>query len=210
MKKPEYYAGKREDILEVLPDGLDRVLDIGCGAGILGSDIKAKTGGKAEITGVEIEEEIAKKAKAKIDRVLVGDIEKLELPFEKEYFDCVIYGDILEHLRDPWALLLKNTPFLKKSGFVIISVPNISHYRIIKMLFRKEWNYDERGILDREHLRFFTLKSAKDMLERANLDIVKIKHNISASKVKKFLNVIFFGALLDYITEQYIIVAKRR
>jgi len=209
IKKDEYYAGRRDDLIEFIPEDARRILEVGCGMGLTGRAIKAQRKAHIEVTGIEIEPGPAEKAKANIDRVIVGNVETLELPFEREYFDCILYGDVLEHLLNPWGLLAKHEKFLKQSGCVIASIPNVAHYRTIKMLRKKEWNYQGRGVLDKAHLRFFTKKSIKDMFEKAKLDIVKISYKTSASNVKKFLNKIFFGALLDDITEQYIVVARK-
>ncbi|MFC1576598.1 class I SAM-dependent methyltransferase [Candidatus Omnitrophota bacterium] len=207
-KKLEYYGAKGEDIIEFVPRDAKHVLDIGCGLGLTGKAIKKSRKDKVEVIGVEMESEIARQAEGSLDMVIVGNIETLKLPFEKGYFDCIIYGDLLEHLVDPWGLLAKHKDFLKEGGTVIARIPNIAHYRTIKMLFRKEWTYEDRGILDRTHIRFFALKSIKEMFANAGFDIINIGHRISASKVKKVLNKLLFGAILDYITEQYIIVAK--
>lgn len=208
-KKADYYATRQDGIVNIMPEGTRRVLEVGCGRGLTGRAIKEKAEGTLEVVGIEIEPEIAEKAKKNIDTVLAGDAENMEIPFKEGYFDCMIYGNILEHLVDPWALLRKHGKFLNDRGCVVASIPNIAHYRTIKMLLRKEWNYAERGILDETHLRFFTLKSIKDMFTKCGLDIVEIKRRISASKVKKVLNKILFGALLDYITEEYLILARK-
>ncbi len=210
MKQPDYYASERGDIVEIVPDGILRLLDVGCGMGVTSRIIKDRSKGQIEVTGIEIEPDIAEIAKTKIDRVIVGNVETTELPFGKGYFDCIIYGDVLEHLVDPWKLLIKHSELLREGGYAIISLPNVAHYRTIKMLLRKEWNYKDRGIFDNTHLRFFTIKSMKEMLANAGLEIIKINRKISASKSKKVLNKILFGALLDFMTEQYVIVARKR
>lgn len=208
-KKLEYYHTKREDLIKVIPDGISRILDIGCGTGLTGRAIKDLHKNSIEVTGIEIEPDIAEKAKTNLDKVLVGNVESVTIPFPQGYFDCMIYGDVLEHLIDPWGLLARLNPFLKHNGYVIASIPNVAHYRILKMLGRKEWTYQDRGIMDKTHLRFFTIKSIEDMFGKASLNIVRIEHKISASRVKKIMNKILCGAILDFITEQYVIVARK-
>lgn len=208
-KELKYYENEREDLIKFIPDNARRILDVGCGTGALGRAIKKKRGNDIEVTGVEMNPSVGDKARVNIDKVIIGDVEKIDLPFGKEYFDCVIYGEILEHLIDPWSVLLKHRESLKQNGCIIASIPNIAHYRIIKMLQKQEWNYQKAGILDRSHLRFFTLKSIRSMFDNEGLEIIKIDHKIGASGIKKFLNKIFFNSFLDYITEQYIIVAKK-
>ena len=205
----EYYQTRRDELIEFMPDGIRRVLEVGCGAGLTGRALKEKKGATF-VAGVEINAAAAEEAKGNVDKVVSGDVEKLELPFEKGYFDCIIYADVLEHLVDPWSVLAKHREFLSKDGIVVASIPNIAHYRIIQMLGRKEWNYASRGILDRTHLRFFALRSIKSMFNDAEFDIIKIERRLAGSKVKKVLNKIFFGAFKDYLTEQYFVIAGKK
>lgn len=208
-KSEDYYATVQKEVVELVPDGAERILEIGCGTGLTASAIKNKSKNRVEIVGIEIEPDIAEKAKKNIDKVINADAERIELPYDKGYFDCIIYAGILEHLRNPWDLLIKNLKFLKQSGYVIAIMPNIAHYRIIKMLLKKEWNYRDRGILDDTHLRFFALKNIKAMFNKANLKIIEIIRRISASKQKKIINKVLFGIIADYLTEEYIILAKK-
>jgi 2-polyprenyl-3-methyl-5-hydroxy-6-metoxy-1,4-benzoquinol methylase len=208
-KKPEYYTAIREDIIDLVPDGACRILEVGCGAGLTGRAIKEKKGASVEITGIEIIDDVAQAARANLDKVIIGNVETLELPFNKGYFDCIIYGDVLEHLVDPWTVLAKHKEHLKKGGHVIISLPNIAHYRTIKMLWKKKWDYKDRGIMDKTHLRFFALDNIKEMLKDADLEIVSIKKKIAGSKSKKLINKLLRGAISDYLAEQYIVVAKK-
>lgn len=207
--KNAYYTKRREDLIARVPDEARRILEVGCGTGETAGRIKELRGGHIEVAGIELDRDAGEKAKAKLDRVIVGNAEAIELPFEKGYFDCIIYGDVLEHLVDPWGTLTKHCVFLKKGGRVIASIPNIAHYRIVKMLRKKEWTYQDAGLLDRKHLRFFTRKSIREMCEGAGLEIMEMAPVIGASKAKRFLNTIFFNALIDDITEQYLVVARK-
>ena len=71
--------------------------------------------------------------------------------------DCLVYGDVLKHLKDPWSLLREHRAFLSERGLVLACIPNIQHWTILTALLRGQWNYQEEGLLDRTHLRFFTL-----------------------------------------------------
>jgi hypothetical protein len=90
----------------------------------------------------------------------------------------------LEHLKDPWTVLKGTTNFLTNSGFVIISIPNVRRYTtIFNLLFRGNWPYRERGIHDKNHLRFFTFKNIKKMLLYTGL----IETTSSLTKFLKYL-----------------------
>jgi len=208
-KESKYYANSRADLIKFVPDGTVRVLEIGCGIGAMGAEIKRRRGSGTAVVGVELFPDAAEKAHEVLDSVFTGDVEKIDLPFEKGYFDCIIYGDVLEHLIDPWRVLEMHKELLKPGGVMIASIPNAAHYRIVRMLKNKEWNYQSSGIMDVTHLRFFAIKNIYAMFERASLRITTVEHIISASNVKKFLNKIFFNALIDDITEQYIVVARK-
>lgn len=207
MKALNYYSSERSDILKLVPKSVKKVLEVGCGTGMTGKAVKNMTG--AHVTGIEIVSEMAEEANKNLDVVIKGDIEKLKLPFQEGQFDCILYGDVLEHLIDPWGVLKNVSKFLGSGGYAILSVPNIAHYRIFKMLWRKEWNYEEMGILDSTHLRFFALNNIKKMISDAGLEILTMDRNISASKSKKFFNNLFRNALIDYLTEQYIILCRK-
>jgi 2-polyprenyl-3-methyl-5-hydroxy-6-metoxy-1,4-benzoquinol methylase len=93
------YTTSRKDIQSLIPDNANKILDVGCSTGILGYQIKQKNK-NVEVIGIEIDEEMAKIAKNRLDRVIVGDVEKIDFKkyFEPDYFDCIILADILEHL----------------------------------------------------------------------------------------------------------------
>lgn len=91
----------------------------------------------------------------------------------KKYFDYIICADILEHLSDPWVILNKIHKWLKDDGKIIVTLPNIRNYRILKdLVFLGKWEYKESGILDKTHLRFFTKSSFSKALSRADFEII--------------------------------------
>jgi 2-polyprenyl-3-methyl-5-hydroxy-6-metoxy-1,4-benzoquinol methylase len=135
-------------------------------------------------------------------------VEKVELPFERGHFDCILYGDVLEHLINPWQVLKEHRSFLRNGGAIICSIPNIRHYRVIRRLvFRGKWEYTDSGILDRTHLRFFTLGSIQKMLEEAGFEIKGMVKRPSAPVWLKLLNHMLGGRLIDFLVRRYIIVA---
>jgi len=208
-KEDGYYGHKRTDILEHIPKDARRVLDVGCGSGVFGDALKKERGPSVEVAGIEIDADAARKAASKLDKVIAGDVEKIALPFPKGYFDVIIYGDILEHLMDPWGLLKKYKDILKTGGHVIASIPNIAHYKILNGLRNKEWRYEKAGLLDETHLRFFTINSIKRMFTEAGYRIVSISNIVRASKTRKRLNKLLLNRIIDSITEQYIVVAQK-
>jgi len=208
------YVGLRGDILDLIPDNVGKVLDFGCSVGRLGEELKHRF--RAEVVGIEFDEQMAKAAKGKLDRVILGDIDKINLEDQlvPDYFDCIIFGDILEHLTNPWEVLKKATTFLNKDGTVVASIPNVRHYTVVlNLLFRGYWPYRERGLHDRTHLRFFTLRNIQELFQYANLRIVRLKRNHRIierqhphNRLSRYLA---FAPFKEFLTFQYLIVAKK-
>jgi 2-polyprenyl-3-methyl-5-hydroxy-6-metoxy-1,4-benzoquinol methylase len=212
----EYYQRARPEIQRLVPSHARVVLDVGCGAGVLGATLKRR--GTVEVVGVEVDPDAAAAAERVLDRVHVGDIELLELPYETSTFDCIILADVLEHLRDPWALLRRLTPLLGAHGRVIASLPNIRHWSVLRGLLQGKWTYLPAGILDRGHLRFFTLKSGRALLEAAGLAILEV-HPLCSGSVPDLAPLIHAGRSLsldcstladEARATQYLYVAEKR
>jgi len=173
-KPVTYYSGPRNEMLQFVPEQVERVLEIGCGTGEFGKTLKLRK--NIEVWGVELTQNAAKEARAKLDKVLVGNIEEDNLDLPDNYFDCVIFNDVLEHLVNPWLVLKRVKNTLSDKGYVVASIPNIRYFDIIRQLIdRKEWSYRDSGILDRTHLRFFTINSIKDMFESCGYTIINIQ-----------------------------------
>ncbi len=207
IKRDDYYSGAREDITDLIDRDTVRVLDVGCANGVTGEILKKK--GVKEVVGIEMNPDACTEASKRLDEVFLGDVQDIALPFADGYFDCIIYADILEHLQDPWSLLKRQKRLLKSKGVIVASIPNVRHYRVIKRLVKGDWEYEERGVLDSTHLRFFTLKTVKSMFGDAGYKIDRLIYKISASKVKKLINKILLGSLNESLSEQFLIKATK-
>lgn len=190
-------------MIQFLPAVAEKVLDVGCGEGNFGIAVKKQL--NCEIWGIEINQRAAKVASAKYDRVLVGDIFEVlpELPLE--YFDCIVFNDILEHLENPCEALRLIKVYLNHEGVVICSIPNIRHYRtFFKLVFKKQWRYENQGVMDKTHLRFFTEKTIREMFNMLDYNILKIKGLNRSRRWKiRLISRLSLGWLSDTVYLQY-------
>src|SRR4030042_6554370 len=133
---PHYFSHPRADLIELIPPGTTKILEVGCGAGMTGKALRER--GFEEIVGIEINQEMAQEGRAFYDQIVIGDVERICLPFEKEHFDCILYGDVLEHLVNPWRVLKEHQAVLKNGGAIICSIPTVRNYRILTNLIFSE------------------------------------------------------------------------
>uniref|UniRef100_A0A7V3ZYC5 Glycosyltransferase n=1 Tax=candidate division WOR-3 bacterium TaxID=2052148 RepID=A0A7V3ZYC5_UNCW3 len=125
---------------------------------------------------IEIDGEAAKEAEKYCDKMIVGDIEEIDLDsyFEPEMFDVILFGDVLEHLKWPNKVLKKVKKFLKPDGYIVASIPNIAHGDIILSLICGKFEYKSLGLLDETHLRFFTLENIFKMFKESGYKIAEV------------------------------------
>lgn len=210
VKPSDYYLRERSEILGYIPKTARKILDAGCGAGVFAVQLKQKL--NAEVWGIEMDGKAASLAKDKIDKILVGDIYNLLSGLPDTYFDCVIFNDLLEHLADPFTVLTKIKDKLTKDGVIVCSIPNIRYFKILKeLLLKKQWKYQDSGILDKSHLRFFTQESIKEMFEVLGYEVLRLEGMgpaINNSWGLKILNFITFGNLSDAKYPKFACVVK--
>lgn len=153
-----------------------RVLDIGCGTGNLGAELERQGN---ECYGVTISEQEAALARRNMKQVVVADVETVSsLPLPTQFFDVVIFADVLEHLRNPHHALELVKPHLKPNALLITSIPNVANVVVRIDLLRGRFNYQPSGLLDDTHVRFYTLKTAKTLLTSAGYAIKDLKFTV--------------------------------
>lgn len=208
--KPEdYYSNVRKEMLEYLPPDARRIIDIGCGSGVFGRAIQNKQ--NAEVWGLELMPKEAREAEKHLDKVFSGPVEDYLEALPKDFFDVIYLNDVLEHLVDPYKVLksLKNN--LTPNGVVISSIPNIRyHNALIKLLVKKDWEYEEFGVMDHTHLRFFTGKSIRRMYEDLGYKVILHEGINKSRSLKPYLyNIPFLFTQLDIRYPQYATIARK-
>lgn len=209
-KNPAYFSNARKDISTFLPGKVERMLEVGCGTGETLSFLKSMYK-DATAVGIELTESAAALAAQKIDSVKNIDIESHNDLAELGKFDLILLLDVLEHLRDPWELLKKLVDNnLSVGGTVITSIPNARNHALFFQLLSGNFEYSDSGILDKTHLRFFTKKSMRKMIEDSGLSIVKCKPtNLSGRSRSSIINRITLGVFEDFLAVQYIIKSTK-
>lgn len=177
MSSSGYFEQTRPDVVGLVPATAMSILDVGCGAGAVGAQLR--TAGR-RITGLEFDEVSAATAGQRLDaafRMNLNDLDALR-EFARAHevaFDCVIAADVLEHLVDPWSVLAVLMTMLHPGGTVVVSLPNIRVLSVVgPLLLRGQFRYRDRGVLDRTHLRFFTREGALELVTGAGATVRSI------------------------------------
>jgi 2-polyprenyl-3-methyl-5-hydroxy-6-metoxy-1,4-benzoquinol methylase len=173
-------------ILQLIESGKE-VIDFGCATGYFSRLLQNKG---CAVTGVEINPEAAKLAEEYCEKVIIADLDYVSIQdiFPEQKFDIAVFGDVLEHLRNPWRVLEETKYILKEDGYVVASIPNIAHGSIRLSLLQGRFEYTEFGILDNTHIRFFTRETVKKLFEKAG-----------------YLADIVDRTKLDYLADNYLI-----
>ena len=207
-KKTDYFSLEREVFKNSIKGKNLKILDIGCGTGILGAFLKREQ--NCFVAGVEINQSAFQSALSNLDQVVKGNFETIDLPFENNFFDVVVMGDVLEHLVNPINSLNKIHPLLKENGEILITVPNIKHWKVVsKLIFNDSWQYEDWGILDYTHMRFFTKKSIKNIIVNQNYSISKIDRIIQNPSKSYYLNKITFGLFQGFLASHIFLNLKK-
>lgn len=154
--------------LGLIRDG-SRVLEVGTAAGHVTQLLNQKG---AAVTGIEMDESLGALAAPLCERMIIGDVEALDLDAHvPDTFDVILCGDVLEHLRNPGAVLCKLRRRLVPDGYLVVSLPNVAHASVRLDLLAGEFKYVREGLLDATHLRFFTLASIVELFNKCGFEI---------------------------------------
>lgn len=159
--------GERRNLLERVPHGAS-VLDVGCWAGAAGKFLIQHR--RATVDGIEPESAVAALARPFYRDVFVGSLEDF-VTSRRECYDRLLFLDVLEHLPEPSEALSRSKQLVHPDGRALVSIPNIAYWWVRKELLRGRWRYADNGLLDRTHLRFFTLETAAELLTDAGWSI---------------------------------------
>ncbi|MGB5593643.1 MAG: class I SAM-dependent methyltransferase [Crocosphaera sp.] len=220
MQNRTYFSQVRKEIVPLLPSQVNRVLEIGCGSGTTLKWLKENNFVNYTI-GFEISETAARQAMLDCDEIIIGNIEEqfdILQKFEKT-IDLLLFLDVLEHLREPWKVLNICKTLLSDQGIIIASIPNVRSIKVIfPLVFYGQWNYQNSGILDRTHLRFFTKESSVNLFRNSGYQVEKVLGNgslsfRSAKTIKGYFlatfNLLTLNLLEQFIANQYLILAKK-
>jgi 2-polyprenyl-3-methyl-5-hydroxy-6-metoxy-1,4-benzoquinol methylase len=214
LKPKEYFGEERKEILPYIPKNVQKILDIGCSAGEFGSNLK-KEFKNVCVWGVEPNQYAADLAKSKLDMVICSLFNEHIIGLEEQTFDCITFNDVLEHLIEPSSALKQCAPLLNKGASIVASIPNVMFFPVMYNLIKNEdWKYEDSGVLDSTHLKFFTKKSIIRLFEECGYEITTIEGiNIKIHdkyRMYKILNFLLFNKLKYWKYMQFIIVARKK
>ncbi|MEL7048377.1 MAG: class I SAM-dependent methyltransferase [Pseudomonadota bacterium] len=209
-KDTAYFSGARTDFVSCLPaDGGSRVLEVGCGTGATGAYALAQ-GRASYYAGVELFPSAAVEAEAVLSDVIVGDVETLQFDWQPANFDALFLSEVMEHLREPAAVLEKLNRYLRPGALVLASSPNISHWRVIRELAKGRFPQEDRGVFDRTHLRWFTPESYCALFERAGFVVEWAGPVTPPSWRTRLISRLTGGALDHLFMTQVCLIARKR
>lgn len=167
MQQTPAYDVVNADILSLVPEGARRVVDVGCMLGSLARAIRERSP-ETQVTGIDIDPAYAEQAAQHCNLAFSCDIEKIDKKRWQKLFpsDCWVFGDCLEHLRDPWHLLTRVREAIDPNGCLLVCLPNAQHWSVQWRLASGQFQYESSGLMDRTHIRWFTRLTALDMFEK--------------------------------------------
>jgi SAM-dependent methyltransferase len=172
MTQTPVHDSHNPDLLKLMPPNAKRVIEVGCSSGALAREFK-KLNPSSLYFGVEIESSYAQLAQRHCDETLVLNIENADDSFWSAHADkdCWVFGDALEHLVNPWLVLKNVYQCLPLGGVVVACIPNAQHWSVQARLSIGDFRYENEGLLDRTHIRWFTRQTIVEMFHGAGFEI---------------------------------------
>lgn len=213
-KSINYFTNPRLDVISLIKKKSNqKILEIGAGGG--DTIVKIKELGLAtEVVGVDVTDlKLSNQKNPLIDSFIIADILKDDLPFNKNYFDILIMADVIEHIHEPNLFIKNALKYLNDGGIVIISLPNFREYRnLIQIAIKGDFQYQESGILDVTHAKFYCKKNMLELFRKNNLKVVKSYPNFklwpSLGKVR-LKNLLTLGIFEDLFALQFIFILEK-
>jgi 2-polyprenyl-3-methyl-5-hydroxy-6-metoxy-1,4-benzoquinol methylase len=208
----DYYGHPRREMVPFVPEGVSRILDVGCGAGGFAASLKEARGVRLQIWGVEVNAEAAARAAEVVDEVRVGNALEIVPSLPPGHFDCIVLNDVLEHLPDPALLLAGLRPLLSPTGVLVASVPNVRFFwNVWDLALKGRWDYSDEGICDRTHLRFFTRSSLAGLFADSGYAVERmVGINPTGSSKFALFDLLTLGRFSDMRYLQFAVVTSVR
>jgi len=203
-----YYRNPRLEQVTRVPEGVKRVLDVGCGAGAFGSLVRSEHA--AEIWGIELVPEVAGFARERLDRVYAGDALQVMPHLPAGYFDLITFNDVLEHLAWPWDALRETRRLLAPGGKVLASLPNLRLWKpLMRIMLDGDFPHEDSHTFDRTHLRWFTQKSIPRFFSESGFRVLSLEGiEERYSRTLRVLNLVTRNRLNDCRYLQFSILAE--
>jgi 2-polyprenyl-3-methyl-5-hydroxy-6-metoxy-1,4-benzoquinol methylase len=173
MEQTPLYSFVNQDILKLMDSNYKRVVEVGCMDGALAKAYREKNT-SCQYTGVEINDDYAKAALLHCSEAIAGNIEEFDDDIFDQLFpsDCWVFGDVLEHLYDPWKVLSRIREKVTSGAHIIVCVPNVQHWSVQAMLNAGQFRYKDTGLMDRTHIRWFTRITLIEMFQSCGFNII--------------------------------------
>lgn len=174
MKQTPINDIANQDVLNLIPAGCRRIVEVGSSSGALAREYKLRHA-DCRYTGIEIDSEYAELSRRYCDVVLHASIETLDEPAFDGLFpaDCWIFADVLEHLYDPWSVLKRIRARMSEGACVVACLPNVQHWTIQAKINIGDFAYEDSGLLDRTHLRWFSRRTALALFQTTGFRVTE-------------------------------------
>lgn len=198
-------------MLPFVPATARRIADIGCAVGGFGLALRQQRPDLELLWGLEPDADAAMKARGNYDHIVVGDFPEAAAGVPSGSFDCIVLNDVLEHMREPEDALAATRRLLAPGGVIVASIPNVRHTSaLLPLLLQGDWRYEDVGVLDRSHVRFFTRKTMIALFEHQGYAVERAE-GINAWYPKlRMLRRLAGGRLDEFICMQFALVARVR
>ena len=179
MQQTPAHSSHNQDLLDLVPQTATKIIEVGCSTGALAKACKERNH-HCHYLGIEIDPDYAREANNICDACLIGDIESFDSEFwtSNSDRDCWIFGDCLEHLRDPWLVLSQIRKVIPQDGCVVACIPNAQHWSVQLRINAGEFRYEDSGLFDRTHLRWFTRQTIIELFQQTGFQIAEGKSRI--------------------------------
>jgi trans-aconitate methyltransferase len=168
-----YFEHARTELLDLFERRPRHLIDVGCGTGVTGAEAKRRFP-EARVDGFEFSPDAGAVAAGRLDRVHVGNVEQMDfaaLGYAEGSIDALLLADVLEHLYNPWQLLVRLRPLLAPDAQIVASIPNARNLVLMSELAEGRFPYVPAGLLDVTHIRFFTLREMVAMFNQTGYEV---------------------------------------